>query len=108
MIEGNVVALYHRDPDFKWVLADTHEYENEEKAKQFLAFHMRQINHNPFVKTIHHADDTMLEWTNDSGHRVRVTNCYSCKQRSGGGPDHAASERCRSGKRPHCTCDTCF
>lgn len=23
-------------------------------------------------------------------------------------PRHAASERCESGKRPHCTCDTCF
>lgn len=24
------------------------------------------------------------------------------------GPRHTASDRCRSGKRPHCTCDTCF
>lgn len=23
-------------------------------------------------------------------------------------PRHTASERCESGKRPHCTCDTCF
>lgn len=23
-------------------------------------------------------------------------------------PNHKASERCRSGKRAHCTCDTCF
>ena len=23
-------------------------------------------------------------------------------------PSHTASDRCRSGKRPHCTCDTCF
>jgi len=23
-------------------------------------------------------------------------------------PSHKASETCRSGKRPHCTCDTCF
>lgn len=23
-------------------------------------------------------------------------------------PSHQASERCESGKRPHCTCDTCF
>ena len=23
-------------------------------------------------------------------------------------PRHSASERCESGKRPHCTCDTCF
>jgi len=24
------------------------------------------------------------------------------------GPRHKASKRCESGKRPHCTCDTCF
>ena len=23
-------------------------------------------------------------------------------------PNHKASEGCESGKRPHCTCDTCF
>lgn len=23
-------------------------------------------------------------------------------------PNHKASERCKSGRRPHCTCDTCF
>lgn len=23
-------------------------------------------------------------------------------------PRHTASVRCQSGKRPHCTCDTCF
>jgi hypothetical protein len=23
-------------------------------------------------------------------------------------PNHNAGERCESGKRPHCTCDTCF
>lgn len=23
-------------------------------------------------------------------------------------PSHTASSRCESGKRPHCTCDTCF
>lgn len=23
-------------------------------------------------------------------------------------PSHEASERCQSGKRNHCTCDTCF
>lgn len=23
-------------------------------------------------------------------------------------PSHTASDRCESGKRPHCTCDTCY
>ena len=23
-------------------------------------------------------------------------------------PSHIASRRCESGRRPHCTCDTCF
>lgn len=44
-------------------------------------------------------------------------DCERCKPaiealRAGGqipfGPDHQASPRCRSGQRPHCTCDTCF
>jgi hypothetical protein len=26
----------------------------------------------------------------------------------GYGPSHDPSPRCQSGKRPHCTCDTCF
>jgi hypothetical protein len=24
------------------------------------------------------------------------------------GPSHEASSNCQSGRRPHCTCDTCF
>lgn len=44
-------------------------------------------------------------------------NCKTCQKeyypaikegRIAYGPKHKASERCESGKRPHCTCDTCF
>ena len=45
-------------------------------------------------------------------------NCKSCQEifypayRKGDmsvfAPRHKASERCESGKRPHCTCDVCF
>lgn len=38
-----------------------------------------------------------------------VADCDTCKSVSVfGGPPHYGSPRCRSGKRPHCTCDTCF
>ncbi len=32
--------------------------------------------------------------------------CKSCAE--GWLPSHEASKGCQSGKRPHCTCDTCF
>lgn len=39
-------------------------------------------------------------------------NCEKCKEfyrdPNAFSPSHKASERCESGKRPHCTCDTCF
>ncbi len=36
--------------------------------------------------------------------------CPSCAREVKGGffPPHDASSRCESGKRSHCTCDTCF
>ena len=37
--------------------------------------------------------------------------CAYCEQiasEGGFGPSHVASERCESGHREHCTCDTCF
>lgn len=37
------------------------------------------------------------------------TWCEKCgRWMARGGPDHDPSPRCQSGKRPHCTCDTCF
>lgn len=42
--------------------------------------------------------------------RRRVEGCSYCEQNKGASmmPSHDASLRCESGKRPHCTCDTCF
>lgn len=34
--------------------------------------------------------------------------CEEIKQNGGFGPSHDASNGCESGKRDHCTCDTCF
>lgn len=35
--------------------------------------------------------------------------CRYCDENRGGfHPPHDPSPRCDSGKRPHCTCDTCF
>jgi len=39
-------------------------------------------------------------------------DCPACQRRASGedphGPRHQPSDRCESGKRPHCTCDTCY
>jgi hypothetical protein len=40
--------------------------------------------------------------------RVECKTCAVLEQRGSFGPKHDASPRCESGKRPHCTCDTCF
>jgi hypothetical protein len=41
--------------------------------------------------------------------RKTVEGCPMCEQiGTGFGPSHDASPRCESGKRPHCTCSTCF
>jgi hypothetical protein len=41
--------------------------------------------------------------------KPEVPDCEYCKVVSVfGGPSHFASDYCRSGRRPHCTCDTCF
>lgn len=37
------------------------------------------------------------------------SDCEQCRRNSVfGGPGHNASSMCRSGKRNHCTCDTCW
>lgn len=39
----------------------------------------------------------------------RVDGCELCKTYEiTGGPGHDPSPNCRSGKRPHCSCDTCY
>lgn len=42
-------------------------------------------------------------------HRTRP-NCEFCRRygHESNMPSHDASDRCESGKRPHCTCDRCF
>jgi acyl dehydratase len=41
--------------------------------------------------------------------KPQVSDCDYCKEVSiFGGPGHFASGSCRSGRRAHCTCDTCF
>ena len=40
-----------------------------------------------------------------------IANCKYCQEikASGGfGPPHFASPNCQSGRRNHCSCDTCF
>ena len=39
----------------------------------------------------------------------RYPACRECLSASlFGGPGHESSSMCRSGKKPHCTCDACF
>ena len=41
--------------------------------------------------------------------KPQIADCKTCKRVSVfGGPGHNASPYCRSGKQPHCTCDTCW
>lgn len=43
------------------------------------------------------------------GHNEEHPDCTQCKRYSVfGGPDHDASRRCKSGRKPHCSCDTCY
>lgn len=39
-----------------------------------------------------------------------IKNCPICAARKPGEmmPNHRPSDRCESGKQPHCTCDVCF
>lgn len=43
-------------------------------------------------------------------HRLEPGQCTYCDKHKPGEmmPSHDPSERCESGKRPHCTCDACF
>lgn len=36
------------------------------------------------------------------------STCHAVLMENGHGPSHEPSSRCQSGKRAHCTCDTCF
>jgi len=54
--------------------------------------------------------------TNDDevarGHKAPVGKCAYCDHqrqlKAEFHPSHRASQRCQSGGRNHCTCDTCF
>jgi hypothetical protein len=35
-------------------------------------------------------------------------DCPECVAWKGVGPSHVASTNCRSGRHPHCSCDTCY
>ena len=108
MNERNVVVVMHWTKEERtWKRVSEHAYENETKALQFMEFHQRQIVDNPMVETILvNTPETLEWWTKDT--RVRVTMCPSCKDTDERGPSHRGSSMCESGKRPHCSCGTCF
>lgn len=63
---------------------------------------------------------TQAEWSDltqeerylKTGHLAPSGECSMCDRfRTGDDPmmpHHEASDRCQSGKRSHCTCDTCY
>jgi len=58
-------------------------------------------------------EEMLTRWENQG---CLVRDCPSCQEfyRSPGmpsnvfAPRHTMSDHCKSGQRPHCTCDTCF
>lgn len=61
-----------------------------------------------------HEDLVSGRYKRDEGHRVGIfylcgeDGCTHRYYPEGFQPGHTASRYCRSGRRPHCTCDTCF
>jgi hypothetical protein len=61
-----------------------------------------------------HEDLANGRYKNDEEHRVGIfypcgeDGCTHRYYPEGFQPGHAASTRCMSGRRAHCTCDTCF
>lgn len=50
-------------------------------------------------------EEALAKFGNDS----ESPGCRACLERSVfGGPRHKASDRCRSGKRSHCSCSACW
>jgi len=53
-----------------------------------------------------------LRSTDKRRHKAPVGECAYCDRERKAGtdfhPSHDASSGCQSGKRPHCTCDSCF
>lgn len=54
----------------------------------------------------------VLEYHPHPAGDIYVVGCAYCEREREAGvtffPRHVPSVRCQSGKRPHCTCDTCF
>lgn len=53
--------------------------------------------------------ERMARWNRALAAGIVAEGCAYCAAHwLGIMPSHTASLRCQSGKRPHCTCDTCF
>ena len=57
-------------------------------------------------------DYANLKFHPEGGGRLYVVGCAYCERERMTGndffPSHVPSGGCRSGKRPHCTCDSCW
>lgn len=59
------------------------------------------------------TEDNKIDWAAVAEkRRAPKGECKTCDDTRERGethfPDHYASMGCKSGKHPHCTCDTCF
>jgi hypothetical protein len=44
----------------------------------------------------------------EADRKAEMAACPTCQRDDPRGPAHFASRRCESGRRNHCTCDTCY
>lgn len=108
-------------PEARWMILD----ENKELLRltdrdgNTVAEGSTVLGTNPAVKEglevfSQHEDLVSGRYKKDDGHRVGIfflcgeDGCTHRFYPEGFQPGHTASVRCMSGRRPHCTCDTCF
>jgi hypothetical protein len=71
---------------------------------------IRAIGLNPFATIEQVAEQLRQPIVHLRVYRLEPGQCQYCDQCRDDKmmPSHTASERCESGKRPHCACDTCY
>jgi len=68
--------------------------------------HLCAICNQPHESLLHYKGVSQGWPKGPEPEQLTCTACLDPAQR--GGPDHFASPNCESGKRPHCSCDTCY
>ena len=62
--------------------------------------------------TVPEAPEALEYHPDPKGRRLYVIGCPTCEAEKEAGntffPPHRSSGRCQSGRRPHCSCSSCF